>query len=127
MITKKIIDKERIRRIDGGFAFIPHRFFTGGFVSDLTPNQLVLYFFLVLAADRFGLSFYSYDKICTILEMSLAVENAPGRIAALLSSLPPASLPVPVFHQKAERPAPILRSSTQHLRKSPQKGRCQRW
>jgi hypothetical protein len=71
MIKKKIIDKERVRRIDGGFAFIPHRFLTGGFISDLTPDQLVLYFFLVLAADRFGLSFYSYDKICTLLEMSL--------------------------------------------------------
>jgi hypothetical protein len=71
MIKKKIIDKERVRRIDGGFAFIPHRFLTGGFVSDLTPDQLVLYFFLVLAADRFGLSFYSYDKICSLLEMSL--------------------------------------------------------
>ena len=71
MIKKKIIDKERVRRIDGGFAFIPHRFLTGGFVSDLNPDQLVLYFFLVLAADRFGLSFYSYDKICSLLEMSL--------------------------------------------------------
>ena len=71
MIKKKIIDKERVRRIDGGFAFIPHRFLTGGFVSDLTPDQLVLYFFLVLAGDRFGLSFYSYDKICSLLEMSL--------------------------------------------------------
>jgi hypothetical protein len=71
MIKKKIIDKARIRRIDGGFAFIPHRFLTGGFVSDLSPDQLLLYFFLVLAADRFGLSFYSYDKICTLLEMSL--------------------------------------------------------
>ena len=37
MIKKKIIDKERIRRIDGGFAFIPHRFLTGGFVNDLSP------------------------------------------------------------------------------------------
>ncbi|BBO80955.1 hypothetical protein DSCO28_15210 [Desulfosarcina ovata subsp. sediminis] len=71
MIKKKIIDKERIRRIDGGFAFIPHRFLTGGFVSDLSRDQLLLYFFLCLAADRFGLSFYSYDKICTLLEMSL--------------------------------------------------------
>jgi len=71
MIKKKIIDKERVRRIDGGFAFIPHRFLTDGFVSDLNPDQLLLYFFLVLAADRFGLSFYSYDKICSLLEMSL--------------------------------------------------------
>lgn len=71
MIKKKIIDKERVRRIDGGFAFFPHRFLTGGFISDLSHDQLLLYFFLVLAADRFGLSFYSYDKICTLLEMSL--------------------------------------------------------
>ena len=71
MIKKRVIDKERIRRIDGGFAFIPHRFLTGGFVSDLSGDQLLLYFFLVLAADRFGLSFYSYDKICTLLELSL--------------------------------------------------------
>ena len=71
MIKKKIIDKARIRRIDGGFAFIPHRFLTGGFVSALRPDQLLLYFFLVLAADRVGLSFYSYDKICSMLEMNL--------------------------------------------------------
>lgn len=71
MVKKKIIDKGRIRRIDGGFAFIPHRFLTSGFVSDLHPDQLLLYFFLVLAADRYGLSFYSYDKICSLLEMSL--------------------------------------------------------
>ena len=71
MIKKKILEKGRIRRIDGGFAFIPHRFLTGGFVSALRPDQLLLYFFLVLAADRYGLSFYSYDKICSLLEMSL--------------------------------------------------------
>jgi len=52
MIKKKVIDKGRIRRIDGGFAFIPHRFLTDGFVSDLSADQLRLYFFLVLAADQ---------------------------------------------------------------------------
>jgi hypothetical protein len=71
MIKKKVLEKERVRRIDGGFAFIPHRFLTDGFVSALQPDQLLLYFFLVLAADRNGLSFYSYDKICSLLEMSL--------------------------------------------------------
>lgn len=71
MIKKKIIDKGRIRRVDGGFAFIPHRFLTGGFINDLSRDQLLLYLFLVLAADRHGLSFYSYDKICTLLEMTL--------------------------------------------------------
>jgi len=71
MIKKCILDRGRIRRIDGGFAFIPHRFLTDGFLSALTPRQQQLYFFLVLAADRHGLSFYSYDAICSLLQMPL--------------------------------------------------------
>ncbi len=68
MIKKHILNHERIRRIDGGFAFIPHRFLTHGFLSALAPRQQQLYFFLVLAADRHGLSFYSYDSICNLLQ-----------------------------------------------------------
>jgi len=30
-----------------------------------------LYFFLVLAGDRYGLSFYSYDSICSLLQMTV--------------------------------------------------------
>ena len=71
MIKKRILNHERIRRIDGGFAFIPHRFLTDGFLAALNPRQQQLYFFLVLAADRHGLSFYSYDTICNLLQMSL--------------------------------------------------------
>ena len=71
MIKKRILNQERIRRIDGGFAFIPHRFLTDGFLSALNPSQQQLYFFLALAADRHGLSFYSYDRICNLLQMSL--------------------------------------------------------
>jgi hypothetical protein len=71
MIKKKILVAERIRQVDGGFSFIPHRFLTGGFLSSLNPHELLLYFFLVLSGDRNGLSFYSYDRICTLLQMSL--------------------------------------------------------
>jgi hypothetical protein len=71
MIKKRILDPRRIRRIDGGFSFIPHRFLTGGFLSALDPHPLLLYFFLVLAGDRNGLSFYSYDSICNFLKFSL--------------------------------------------------------
>lgn len=71
MIKKRILNPRRIRRIDGGFSFIPHRFLTGGFLSALDPHQLLLYFFLVLAGDRNGLSFYSYDSICNFLKFSL--------------------------------------------------------
>ncbi len=71
MIKKHVLNAQRIRRIDGGFSFIPHRFLTDGFLSALDPHQLLLYFFLVLAADRYGLSFYSYDSICSLLQMSM--------------------------------------------------------
>jgi hypothetical protein len=71
MIKKKILNPDRTRRIKGGFSFIPHRFLTGGFFSSLNPHELLLYFFLVLSGDRNGLSFYGYDKICTLLQMSL--------------------------------------------------------
>jgi hypothetical protein len=69
MVSKKIINPNRVRRIDGGFSFIPHRFLTDGFLSALTQKELLLYFFLILASDRHGLSFYSYDAICSYLEL----------------------------------------------------------
>jgi len=71
MIKKKILLPERIRRIDGGFSFIPHRFFLEGFLVSLNQKELLLYLFLVLASDRNGLSFYSYDHICTLLQFNL--------------------------------------------------------
>jgi len=63
---------ERLRTIGGqSFAFIPHRFLRDGFLASLTADERSLYLFLVLAADRRGVSFYSYDRICTCLEMIL--------------------------------------------------------
>jgi len=71
MITKKILNPDRIRRINGGFSFIPHRFLCDGFLATLQQKEILLYLFLVLASDRHGLSFYSYDSICTLLQMTL--------------------------------------------------------
>jgi hypothetical protein len=52
-----------VRRITGSFAFIEHRFLRSGFWDSLTHDELLLYLFLILAADRNGISCYSYDKI----------------------------------------------------------------
>ena len=71
MIKKKIINSQRVRRIDGGFSFIPHRFLTQGFLASLGQKELLLYLFLILAADRNGLSYYSYDRICSLLQLSV--------------------------------------------------------
>ncbi|MFH1349405.1 MAG: helix-turn-helix domain-containing protein [Pseudomonadota bacterium] len=71
MVTKKILNPDRLRRIEGGFSFIPHRFIIDGFLSSLSQKELLLYLFLCLVSDRNGLSYYSYDAICCLLQFSL--------------------------------------------------------
>ncbi len=71
MFNKKILLPNRVRRINRGFSFIPHRFIMDGFLSTLEQKELILYFFLVLVSDRNGLSFYGYDSICSQLGISL--------------------------------------------------------
>jgi hypothetical protein len=71
MIRKKLLNANRIRHINGGFSFIPHRFLTDGFLASLSQKEILLYLFLVLVSDRHGLSFYSYDAICSLLELSV--------------------------------------------------------
>jgi hypothetical protein len=71
MITKTPLDRDRVRKIAGSFAFVEHRFLRNGFFTALTHHQLLLYIFLVLVADRNGLSYYSYDKICILLKITL--------------------------------------------------------
>jgi len=71
MIHKKPLIPQRVRAIRGSFAYIEHRFLRDGFLASLSHHELLLYFLLVLVSDRNGLSFYSYDKICSLLEMDL--------------------------------------------------------
>jgi hypothetical protein len=61
---------DRIRRISGGFAFVPNQFLHQGFFASLSHAERSLYFFLVLASDRNGVSFYAYDRICEALEIT---------------------------------------------------------
>jgi hypothetical protein len=71
-MQKKILCPDRIRKIQGSFSWIDHRFITDGFLSDLTPIEILLYFFLVAVSDRQGISFYHDDRICRLLKIDLA-------------------------------------------------------
>ncbi|MEA3428090.1 MAG: hypothetical protein U9Q84_02480 [Thermodesulfobacteriota bacterium] len=71
MIKTKILCPNRVRRITGSFAFIEHRFLRDGFWESLSHHELLLYVFLILAADRNGISYYSYDKIYSLLRISM--------------------------------------------------------
>ncbi|MBF0433373.1 MAG: hypothetical protein HQK83_19000 [Fibrobacteria bacterium] len=70
MIKKIVLNPNRIRRIPSSFGFIPHRFLTEGFLASLKQQELVLYWFLILASDAKGLSFYNYKTICKLLKLS---------------------------------------------------------
>ena len=130
MIKKKIINPQRVRRIDGGFSFIPHRFLTQGFIASLGQKQLLLYLFLILVADRYGLSFYSYDRICSLLHISVDEYVAArdslinkdliafdGTLFQVLE-LPPRALPALTVSRRSgnENPVPIARVIQQSLK-----------
>ncbi len=70
MINKKPLVGDRIRKINGSFAWISHQFLRKGFWSTLTQHEILLYLFLVIVGDRNGLSFYSFDKICSLLTIN---------------------------------------------------------
>ena len=83
-VDRRPISSDRVRHIGGqGFVFVPHRFLRDGFFASLAQDEQVLYFFLVLAGDRDGVSFYSYDKICrlTLLSPDAYIAARNGLIA----------------------------------------------
>lgn len=61
---------ERVRRITGSFAWIDHRLLRNGCLARLTLEDVAVYVFLVLAADREGVSFYRKERICAALAIS---------------------------------------------------------
>lgn len=115
MITKAPINPQRIRKINGSFSWIEHRFISEGFLAAMSHEEIVLYFFLVLVGDKNGISFYSYQRICQLLQLEtasyvrarnqlmlkslIACEN--GRFQVL--ALPEKSSPKPTVPQSQPR------------------------
>jgi hypothetical protein len=71
MQPKRVLNSERLRKIEGSFSWIDHRFITGGFLRDLSTQEILLYLFLVAVSDRNGLSFYHDDRIASLLKIDL--------------------------------------------------------
>lgn len=92
MAVKKLLCPDRIRKIEGSFSWIDHRFVTEGFLHDLSMIEILLYFFLVAVSDRHGLSFYHDDRIASLLKIDLpALGKARGALVkrSLLAYEPP--------------------------------------
>ena len=60
---------QNIRKIKSSFAWIDHRLLRSGFLQVMTHQDMALYLFLVLVADRNGVSFYRKEKICDALSL----------------------------------------------------------
>jgi len=63
---------QRVRRIDKSFAWIDHRLLRNGYLAVMGHHDHSLYLFLVLAADRHGVSFYRKEKICDVLGLGFS-------------------------------------------------------
>lgn len=112
MIKKQPLVPERVRKIQGSFAFIEHRFLRCGFWESLAHHELLLYLFLIMAADRRGLSYYRDDNICRITGIPVE-EYIPARDSLIKKELiafdgflfQVLSLPEKPVTQTARRPA----------------------
>lgn len=102
---------DRLRRIDGSFAFLPHRFLRAGFWAALDHRELLLYVLLALVADRQGMSFYFDDRLAAILRLLLddflAARN--GLLRKDLVAYDPAG---PRYQLLALPPSPIIVTCT---------------
>jgi len=68
-MDRTIIRPERIRKIEGGFGFIEHRFVHAGYLHDLSKEEILLYFFLAVVSDKFGISFYGTRRSLSLLKL----------------------------------------------------------
>lgn len=62
-------DPLHVRRIEGSFGWLDHRLLREGHLEGMTLTDLAVYVFLVLAADRSGVSFYRKDVISRKLDI----------------------------------------------------------
>jgi len=122
MQIKRVLHPERLRKIEGSFSWIDHRFITGGFLRDLSALEILLYLFLVAVSDRNGLSFYHDDRIASLLKIDLAAlgQAREGLVRrSLLAyepplyqvlSLPPAPVILPSREERSRKEEEIARS-----------------
>ena len=67
-MQREPIDAARLRKLPSHFAWADHR--VREHLPTLTLEEIALYFFLHLAADRYGLSFYADSTLARLLGIS---------------------------------------------------------
>ncbi len=128
MTVKRLLLPDRVRRIEGSFSWIDHRFVTEGFLHDLSMTEILLYFFLVTVSDRNGLSFYHDDRIVSLLKIDLpALGKARTDLIrrSLIAyksplyqvlSLPPKPIPLPSKEEREREEQELARHYFKKIR-----------
>ena len=128
MAIKRLLCPDRVRKIEGSFSWIDHRFVTGGFLRDLSTLEILLYLFLVAVSDRNGLSFYHDDRIATLLKIDLPAlgEAKEGLIRRSLIaydsplyqvlSLPPKPIPLASKEERERQEQDVARHHFKKIR-----------
>ena len=73
MTRKRIICPERLRRVPQQFSWVDHRLVRDGHITGVSHEGLSLYLLLVTVSDAEGLSYYSDEAVCRLLNMETAV------------------------------------------------------
>src|SRR4030042_6426324 len=122
MQIKRVLHPQRLRKIEGAFSWIDHRFMTGGFLRDLSTLEILLYLFLVAVSDRNGLSFYHDDRMASLLKIDLPALGQAREGLVLRSllayeaplyqvlSLPPQPVILPSREERSQKEEEIARS-----------------
>ncbi len=69
MKNYRIPQPKNIRKIQRSFAWVDHRLVRNGYLQIMTHYDMALYLFLILAADKNGVSFYRKEKICKAVSL----------------------------------------------------------
>ena len=70
-VNKRILDHGRVRQIPSSFSWIDRRFLREEWIDRLGRDEILLYLFLVAVADRWGVSYYSDQRVASTLKIPL--------------------------------------------------------
>jgi hypothetical protein len=66
---REVIRADRVRTIPQSFSWIDRQLLHGGFLKNLTTEEIALYFFLVLVSGPEGTSYWGYQSISRLLKL----------------------------------------------------------
>jgi len=79
MLEKRVLNKNRVRKVPRRFSWVDHQLMRGGYVERCDVTTLALYLVLVTVGDAQGLSYYSDKVLCGYLSIDLTALTTARR------------------------------------------------